>query len=131
MELIPSEEAEQVALVSYLWKQKGFYYIHSIENSFHFPVAELSKITQNQVIGILSRLKNKRISMGQINGMPDLFIPSLRLYIEMKKIKGGFVSDDQKKCHSGLRSQGANIEVAYGFRHALEIIRKYENEKMY
>jgi len=71
----------------------------------------------------------KRKRMGQVNGMPDLFVPSLNLYIEMKRIKGGVVSAVQKKCHEGLRSQGAKVYLAKGFLDALREIERLEKKR--
>jgi len=51
-------------------------------------------------------------------GVPDLFIPSLRLFIEMKKPEGGRVSPAQKEWLSYLSDNGYSAGVANGFEEA-------------
>ena len=47
------------------------------------------------------------------------------LWIEMKRVKGGVVSEGQKWYHEALRQQGYKVEVAKGAKNAIEIIEKY------
>lgn len=113
----------------FLRLHRGQYFIHSIENSLHIPYpTDCSAAIKREINRINAALTLIRIAMGQINGMPDLFVPSLNLYIEMKRIKGGVVSAVQKECHEGLRSQGAKVYVAYGFLNALREIERLEKE---
>ena len=46
------------------------------------------------------RLKAEGVSPG----VPDLFIPAWRLWVEMKRIKGGVLSAEQKKWYKYLES---------------------------
>jgi hypothetical protein len=62
-------------------------------------------------------------------GVPDLFLPVPRrgyhgLYIEMK-IKGGKLSDDQKKWIFELKQQGYMVLVCYGWEEASKNIINY------
>lgn len=62
---------------------------------------------------------------GVRSGVPDLFIPSLMLFIEMKKPLGGKVSDNQKKWLDYLKEVGYKAEVANGFEEFKAIVGKY------
>lgn len=57
-------------------------------------------------------------------GVPDLFIPSLKLFIEMKKEKGGKVSPEQKDWLEYLNSCGYVALVANGCEEAKNIFHK-------
>ena len=51
--------------------------------------------------------------VGYVKGMPDLCIPKLNLYIEMKDIKAGKVKEHeqiQANIHDILRQQGQIVE---------------------
>lgn len=63
------------------------------------------------------QLKNE----GMSPGFPDLEIPFLSLYIEMKTEKGGRVSPEQQKWIDYLRSIGKRAEVAKGAEEAKRI----------
>ncbi len=63
-------------------------------------------------------------------GVPDLFLPVARgkyhgLFIELKRYKGGRVSDWQKHWLMELGWQGYRAEVARGWKEAAEIIKNY------
>ena len=66
---------------------------------------------------------------GVRSGVPDLFIPSLKLFIEMKKPKGGRVSPAQKDWLSYLNGCGYYAIVANGFEEAKGIFIKVFGEK--
>jgi hypothetical protein len=72
-------------------------------------------------------LRNKSVAMkikicGGASGVPDLMIASLKLFIEMKRVKGGFVSAEQKDWINYLNSVGYRAEVCKGFEHAKSLI---------
>lgn len=63
-------------------------------------------------------------------GIPDIFLPCARcgyhgLYIEMKRQKGGRLSENQKMMIRALRAQGYKVEVCAGWEAAKETITKY------
>lgn len=58
---------------------------------------------------------------GVTPGIPDLFIPELKLFVEMKRAKGGTVSADQKAVMSALVSAGYECEVCKG-KEAAQIV---------
>jgi hypothetical protein len=68
--------------------------------------------------------------LGVKRGIPDLFLPVARhgfygLFIEMKKKKGGRLSDDQKIQISILESDGYAVAVCAGTQHAIIAVCKY------
>lgn len=67
---------------------------------------------------------------GVRSGVPDLFIPSLFLFIEMKKPEGGKVSDNQKIWIEYLNQVGFKAFVANGFEEFKRIVEDRINEQM-
>lgn len=51
---------------------------------------------------------------GVTPGVPDLYIPAWRTWIEFKRIKGGRIDPEQRDWHEYLRSVGDMVIVAYG-----------------
>jgi hypothetical protein len=60
---------------------------------------------------------------GVVAGIPDLHIPELNLYIEMKRTKGGSLSKVQKEIIAHLKTIGCRVEVCLGFKEAKEILQ--------
>jgi hypothetical protein len=63
-------------------------------------------------------------------GVPDLCLPVPRgywhgLYIELKRTKGGRVSDAQREWLDALALQGYRVEVCEGWRAAADVITGY------
>lgn len=102
---IPSEEAEQTALVAYL-KKKGVL-IFSIPNGVHS-----------------GKVKGSRLGLsGLLSGVPDLLaiLPGPHfVFIEMKRQKGGTVSPTQKIIHRLLGLMGIDVIVGKGARDAID-----------
>lgn len=69
-------------------------------------------------ITVAAKLK----ATGTTKGIPDLFCPSLKLFIEMKREDGGVVSEEQKDWIEYLRQHGYCAEVANGHEEAIGII---------
>ena len=59
---------------------------------------------------------------GTVKGIPDLFIPEWRVWVEMKRTKGGSLSPDQKTIVSYLKNVGYTVLVCKGFEAAKEQI---------
>lgn len=130
------EQEEQKALVTRC-HMEGICII-SIENSLQFPINAVIdivkpyvKITALETIKqrlqkLMSMLTNKRYSQGMLKGCPDLFLPSLNLFIEMKRRDGGVVSAEQMKVHEELRNYGYKVAVCHGAKEAWQAI---ENER--
>jgi hypothetical protein len=69
------------------------------------------------------RLKAEGVSPG----VPDLFIPEWSLWVEMKRIKGGTLSSEQKKWAEYLESVGYLVIVGQGADNAKEQISTFFN----
>lgn len=72
-----------------------------------------------------ARLKAEGVSPG----VPDLFIPAWKLWVEMKRQKGGVVSADQKDWLAYLKSVGYTTIVCKGAEDAKNQIMGFKNEK--
>lgn len=55
---------------------------------------------------------------GMVRGIPDLYIPQWRLWVEMKRQRGGSLSKEQREIHDYLRSIGDTVIVGRGARDA-------------
>ncbi len=67
--------------------------------------------------------------MGVVAGIPDLFVPSWMLYIEMKRENGGVVSEAQKKIMSYLTRHGYTCLVCKGATDASIQVLKFLEER--
>ena len=71
---------------------------------------------------------------GVKRGVPDMCLPVPRggfngLYIELKRVKGGTVSDEQREWIAALNTQGYKAIICHGAEEAIEQIRGYlDNE---
>ena len=68
--------------------------------------------------------------------MPDICLPVPRgkfhgLYIEMKKLKGGTVSREQKEWGAKLARQGYCWKVCHGWEEARDVLTEYLGEREY
>lgn len=110
----PSESQEQIAVVSRC-KLEGIF-IFSIPNG-----ANLSGSKQR--FAEIAKLKAE----GLTPGVPDIFVPELFLFIEMKRRDRGTLSQKQKDIHKILRGFGYEVEVCHGAEAAWhEIERRYK-----
>lgn len=110
---VPTEDAEQILLATWLDKQKIKY--------FAIPNGGYS-------LNLFQALKLKR--MGLKSGVPDLCIPLASgiyhgLYIELKRQKGGKVSESQKEWIGYLSESGYFVSVCNGFEAAKAVVLHY------
>ena len=101
-----TEHQEQVNLVNWLA------YNHKELRFFAIPNGEKRNIS------VAKRLKKEGVSPG----VPDLMFPSLFAFIEMKKEKGGRLSNHQKEWLDYLEKCGYKCFVCNGFKEAKEVI---------
>lgn len=111
------EEREQIGFVSWFRRTFPSLLIFAIPNG------------EKRSISVAKRIK---IS-GGVSGIPDLcicFPGGLVIWVEMKKIKGGVISDKQKNIHDILRSLGHTVIIGNGAVNAstklLEIFNNIE-----
>ena len=65
---------------------------------------------------VACRLKAEGVS----RGVPDLFIPAWRLFIEMKRVKGGRLSPEQEDWKGYLEESGYQVLVCHGCEEAIK-----------
>lgn len=63
-----------------------------------------------RTIGVARKLKDE----GVVSGIPDLFIPEWKLWIEMKRTKVGTVSKEQESIISYLTHIGYTVIIGRG-----------------
>lgn len=96
---IPPEDIEQITFCN--WFHRTFPNVLI----FHIPNGGKRSITQ--------ALKFQK--MGVVPGIPDLFVPAWKLWIEMKRTKGGRLSQEQKDIIAYLDISGYKCIVANGW----------------
>lgn len=111
-----SEYEEQVKLVVWLERNKGRFGIkfYAIPNGGYRTPTEAVKLKRTGVSA----------------GVPDLCIPKSKgsyhgLYIELKRVFGGKVSDFQKEWIDYLNKEGYYAIVCNGFEAAKKVIEHY------
>lgn len=107
----PTEHQEAVAFAWWL-RQNGI--------PFHHSPNETYTKSWNQ--------KRKNKVEGTARGFPDyvLFLPSGTLYIELKRVKGGVLSEHQKEWLLIINdTPGSEAHVAHGAEEAIEIVKKF------
>jgi len=120
--LTPTESDEQAALFSWAAMMRGKR--PELQLLFHIPNG-----------GVRSKSEAARFkSEGVKPGVPDICLPVARgpyhgLYIELKRQKGGRISEAQKKWLTELSLQGYLAVVAYGWKEASQIIEDYLDGK--
>lgn len=102
---IPTEHEEQVNFVRWFRLQFPRVMIFAIPNGGDRHAAVAAKMRAE----------------GVMPGVPDLFIPDWRLFIEMKRRKGGRVSPEQKRVMEHLEMAGYTCVVARGFDEAMDL----------
>lgn len=101
-----SEHLEQREFVSWFRKAHPSVRIFAIPNGGARSIATAA------------RLKAE----GTSAGVPDLFIPAWRVWIEMKRAKGGVLSAKQKDWRDYLVGVGHTVIVAHGKEEAIRAI---------
>lgn len=106
---IPTEHQEQVNFVRWFRLQFPRVLIFAIPNGGDRHAAVAAKMRAE----------------GVMPGVPDLFIPDWRLFVEMKRRKGGRVSPEQKKVMEHLEMAGYTCAVARGFDEAMDLAMEH------
>lgn len=106
----PLESSEQAVVVQYM-ELKGIKF-SAIPNSTY-------------TTSIKQKMNNKR--QGVRAGLPDLLaiVNNQVIMIEMKRRKGGVVSDVQREWHIALNAAGLPTYVCHGSDEAIELINQY------
>jgi hypothetical protein len=98
------EHAEQVTFVAEVRRRWPSVLIHSIPNG------------GKRSISVARKMKAE----GLVSGVPDLFVPALTLWIEMKRVRRGSVSKEQTVMIQHLRAIGHTVIVAKGWQNGIE-----------
>lgn len=98
----PSEHEEQVGFVQWFRATFPGVLIYAIPNG------------GKRSMSVGKELKAE----GVVPGVPDLHIPAWRMWIEMKRVKGGKLSDEQMTMHAYLESIGDTVIVGRGAKDA-------------
>ncbi len=115
---IPSEDAEQMQLMR--WVELMQNRLPELRMLFHIPNG-----------GSRGKAEAGRFrAMGVRPGVPDLCLPVAiggkhGLYIELKRVKGGRVSEEQAAWIAELRARGYAAEVCHGWEEAARVIEGY------
>lgn len=118
----PSEGTEQATLFS--WAKMQEHKWPELRLLFHIPNG-----------GSRGKVEAARFKAEGVKaGVPDLFLPVARgpyhgLFIEMKRRKGGRVSDEQTAWIAALRGQGYLAHVCRGWEEAATLIAGYLDER--
>jgi hypothetical protein len=118
----PTEEQEQDRLIVWCNEVLGAY--PELEWIFHVPNGGLRNKPE------AFRFKKAGVK----KGVPDLFLLEPRgnyhgLVVELKRIRGGVVSPEQKVWLSALNTKGYRAVVCYGADAAIREIKNYLNQK--
>jgi len=113
----PLESEEQERFCDYL-----------TDNNILFTSTQNGAVLGGKKFGQIKKLK----STGMKNGFPDLILfvknkskTDSILFIEMKRQKGGVVSEEQKIWHQDLCKAGYAVGIARGCDSAIRILNKY------
>ena len=118
LEWQPTEEQEQAAVME--WAMLMEKQAPELALLYHCPNGA------DRHPAVAAKLKKQGVKPG----VPDLFLPVARgtahgLYIEMKRQKGGRVSEEQKAWMEALTQQGYVCVVAHGAEEACDVIWHY------
>ncbi|MDL2224661.1 VRR-NUC domain-containing protein [Eubacteriales bacterium OttesenSCG-928-M02] len=116
--VIPTESQEQIALFE--WAAYQTARLPGIELMYHIPNGGRRDARE------AARFKAEGVKAGY----PDICLPVARngyhgLYIELKRVKGGRVSEAQERCMESLQAQGYQVEVCKGCEEAVRVIEEY------
>lgn len=93
-----SEWAEQSGFLVWFHQRYPQILIFSIPNGEYRPPKTAIKL---KVTGVVA-------------GVPDLFVPEWKCFLELKRKEGGVLSHSQKKMIAHLRTIGYTVIVGYG-----------------
>jgi len=117
-EPVPTEEQEQAWLFERVKMSESQY--PELSLMFHIPNG-----------GLRSKSEAARFKRAGVKaGVPDIFLPVARgeyhgLFIELKRRKGGVVSENQSQWLESLRQQGYKTAVCHGWQEAWQEIERY------
>lgn len=111
--IIPTEDHEQAAFVAWFRATWPDVRIFSIPNGGRRSM----------------KVANTLKATGVLPGVPDLFVPAWNLWIEMKRVKGGRLSPEQKDMISYLQVIcDYQVIIGHGFEDAKrQVLEHWDN----
>ena len=103
-----SEDQEQMLFIQWFRRQHPTVRIFAIPNGGHRHPAVAAKLK----------------ATGTVAGVPDLYVPAWKLWIEMKRAKGGVLSPAQKDWLAYLEGIGDTVLVGHGFEDAMAKVQQ-------
>jgi hypothetical protein len=80
-----------------------------------------------RTIGVAKKMKDE----GVVSGIPDLFVPQWKLWIEMKRERGGVVSQAQWRIIDALTQSGYAVIIGKGARDASAKVIEFAKRNKY
>jgi len=111
--VMPTESAEQIAFLQWWHAQFPRVRIFHVPNGGH------------RAISVAKKMKAE----GVRPGVPDLCVPEWRLWVEMKRRKGGRLSDDQKDWIAYLEGIGDTVLVGHGAEDAIRKVLEWRSKR--
>lgn len=110
------------------WEQDQLFFWKQLNFDKHADLKLLNGSMRSVRLRPWQKFKAKR--QGSPEGMPNINLPVRNfehngLYIELKRLKGGVVSPEQKWWLEELNKQGYYATVAKGHGEAINIIKNY------
>lgn len=109
----PSESEEQIGFLRWFELQFRGVWIFHIPNGGHRAISVAKKMKAD----------------GVKPGVPDLYVPRWKLWIEMKRQKGGRISKDQAAWHEYLSGIGDTVIVCNGATDASRQVLAFVQER--
>ena len=103
---VPTEHNEQVSLCGWL--------------AINHPDLDYFAVPNGGNRNIVTAIKLK--AEGVKAGVPDMFFPALKLFVELKRAKGGRLSPEQKYWIETLTRAGYRVAVCKGAAEAVKVI---------
>lgn len=119
--IIPTELQEQIAVFQWanlmIKKYPILRYLNASLNGIRLTIGQANLAKKS----------------GLVKGYPDIFLPVRNntyngLFIELKRVKGGVVSSEQKDFINFLNSQGYLAVICKGSKEAIKQIESYLND---
>ncbi len=114
----PLESAEQASFVKWFEAQYPRVRILAVPNGAFLFGDQVQRAKQ------MARLKEQ----GLKNGVLDLLVPAWFLWIEMKRVKGGVLSEDQVGWIEYLEGCGYKCAVCAGAQAAIDAVQAFVRE---
>ena len=116
---IPTEHEEQAAVIQW-WA--GYAAQHKIPENLLFAIPNGA----NKSMATAAKFKRE----GLRKGVPDLFLAVSRggfhgLFVEMKRVKNSYASDDQNYFSCLLMGEGYEMYFCFGAEPAIRVIKEY------